>query len=309
MTVVARAETAASAAEACRSSMPELLVLDLELPDADGFRVLDDLADVRPRSVLVLANNADGDRVLQALRVGARGYVMKADGLRDLASTIRRVVAGERVMTPELEKDAIGALGRLARRARESADLEADLTQRQRQVLELLGDGRTMGQIASRLGISPRTVETHVTSLYRSSVCEPACRRSLAPPRSGWLNCSLTRADASVMTKTDLHTMSWWSSRSLSCGPVSSQRSMRALGSRWWLPRRAPRRRWGSSNVSGAPDSYPRVDGSRWRTGRILVDTNPAGAIPWACDPGDGGERRPERGLQDALHRCRRLRR
>ena len=78
---------------------------------------------------------------------------MKADGLRDLASTIRRVVAGERVMTPELEKDAIGALGRLARRARESADLEADLTQRQRQVLELLGDGRTMGQIASRLGI------------------------------------------------------------------------------------------------------------------------------------------------------------
>ena len=46
-------------------------------------------------------------------------------------------------------------------------DLEADLTQRQRQVLELLGDGRTMGQIASRLGISPRTVETHVTSLYR----------------------------------------------------------------------------------------------------------------------------------------------
>lgn len=167
VTVVARAETAASAAEACRSSMPELLVLDLELPDADGFRVLDDLADVRPRSVLVLANNADGDRVLQALRVGARGYVMKADGLRDLASTIRRVVAGERVMTPELEKDAIGALGRLARRARESADLEADLTQRQRQVLELLGDGRTMGQIASRLGISPRTVETHVTSLYR----------------------------------------------------------------------------------------------------------------------------------------------
>lgn len=142
-------------------------MLDLELPDADGFRVLDDLADVRPRSVLVLANNADGDRVLQALRVGARGYVMKADGLRDLASTIRRVVAGERVMTPELEKDAIGALGRLARRARESADLEADLTQRQRQVLELLGDGRTMGQIASRLGISPRTVETHVTSLYR----------------------------------------------------------------------------------------------------------------------------------------------
>jgi two-component system response regulator DevR len=167
VTVVDRAATAAAATEACRSSEPELLVLDLELPDADGFRVLTDLDDARPRSVLVLADRADGDLVLRALRLGARGYVTKAEGLRDLATTIRRVVEGERVMTPALEKDAMGALGRMARRAREGADVEAGLTPRERQVLELLGEGFTIGQIASRLSISPRTVETHVAKLYR----------------------------------------------------------------------------------------------------------------------------------------------
>ena len=165
--VVDSSGTAAEATAACRSHGPELLVLDLDLPDADGFRVLADLGDLRPRSILVLAERADGDHVLQALRLGARGYLTKAGGLRDLGTTIRRVIAGERVMTPKLEKDAIGALGRMARHAREGADLAESLTTRQQQVLEFLCQGKTVNQIASRLGISPRTVETHVATLYR----------------------------------------------------------------------------------------------------------------------------------------------
>ena len=165
--VVDSSGTAAEATAACRSHEPELLVLDLDLPDTDGFRVLADLDDLRPRSILVLAERADGDLVLRALRLGARGYLTKAGGLRDLGTTIRRVIAGERVMTPELEKDAIGALGRKARHAREGADLAERLTTRQQQVLEFLSQGKTVNQIASRLGISPRTVETHVATLYR----------------------------------------------------------------------------------------------------------------------------------------------
>lgn len=165
--VVDASGTAAEATAACASHGPELLVLDLDLPDADGFRVLVDLGDLRPPSILVLAERADGDQVLRALRMGARGYLTKAGGLRDLGTTIRRVIAGERVMTPKLEKDAIGALGRMARHAREGADLAASLTTRQQQVLEFLSEGKTVSQIASRLGISPRTVETHVATLYR----------------------------------------------------------------------------------------------------------------------------------------------
>ena len=105
--------------------------------------------------------------MLRALRLGARGYVTKAEGLRDLSGTIRRVLAGERVIAPGMEQDAVLALGRFARRAREGAEVAADLTSREQQVLELLSDGHTMRQIATRLGISPRTVETHVAKVYR----------------------------------------------------------------------------------------------------------------------------------------------
>jgi DNA-binding NarL/FixJ family response regulator len=168
VTVLAKVETASAAIEACRSRRPELLVLDLELPDADGFRVLSELDDVdRPEAVLVLSDHAEGDLVLRALRLGARGYVTKAEGLRDLASTITRVLAGERVIAPGMEQDAVLALGRFARRAREGAEVAAHLTSREQQVLELLSDGHTMRQIATRLGISPRTVETHVAKVYR----------------------------------------------------------------------------------------------------------------------------------------------
>jgi DNA-binding NarL/FixJ family response regulator len=168
VTVLAKVETASAAIEACRSRRPDLLILDLELPDTDGFRVLSDLDDVeRPESVLVLSDHAEGDLVLRALRLGARGYVTKAEGLRDLSGTIRRVLAGERVIAPGMEQDAVLALGRFARRAREGAEVAADLTSREQQVLELLSDGHTMRQIATRLGISPRTVETHVAKVYR----------------------------------------------------------------------------------------------------------------------------------------------
>ncbi len=120
-----------------------------------------------PTSVLVLSDRADGDLVLRVLRLGARGFVTKAEGLRGLADTIRRVLAGERVIAPGLEQDAVLALGRFAKRAREGAEVAAELTAREHQVLELLSDGHTMRQIATRLGISPRTVETHVAKVYR----------------------------------------------------------------------------------------------------------------------------------------------
>ena len=168
VTVVETVDTAAAADVACRAQKPDLLVLDLELPDGGGFRVLAGLEEgERPGAVLCLSDHVDGDMVLHALRLGARGYVTKAEGLRGLSSTITRVLAGERVMAAGLEQHAVLALGRLAKRAREGAAVAADLTPRERQILELLSDGLTMGQIATRLGISPRTVETHVAKVYR----------------------------------------------------------------------------------------------------------------------------------------------
>jgi DNA-binding NarL/FixJ family response regulator len=168
ITEITKPETAQATVDVCRSEAPDLLVLDLELPDADGLRVLSELGDThRPPTVLVLSDQTEGDMVLRALRLGASGYVTKAEGLRGLPITIRRVLSGERVIAAGLEQDAVLALGRLARRAREGSEVAAELTSRERQVLELLSDGYTLRRIATRLGISPRTVETHVAKIYR----------------------------------------------------------------------------------------------------------------------------------------------
>jgi DNA-binding NarL/FixJ family response regulator len=165
--VIDRTDTASAAARACLTIRPDLLVLDVDLPDADGLRMLEEVGTMRPPRVLVLADSSDGDVVLRALQLGVRGFLIKAEGLRDLADAIRCVAAGDRAIAPELEARAMAALGRLARRARECVDLADDLTARERQVLAMLSHGLTVGQVGSRLLISPRTVETHVGKLYR----------------------------------------------------------------------------------------------------------------------------------------------
>jgi two-component system response regulator DevR len=105
--------------------------------------------------------------VLEAMRAGADGFVVKAEGMRTLATMIVDLASGERVITPELERAAVEELGQVAQRAREGAEVRGILTQREREVLTLLGEGLTMRQIGRRLGISPRTVESHVAKLYR----------------------------------------------------------------------------------------------------------------------------------------------
>ena len=117
--------------------------------------------------VLVLSDHGDGTEVLEAMRLGARGYLTKAEGLRNVGDAIRRVIAGEQVLDPALEQAAVMELGRFARQAREGSEVDASLTDREREILALLSEGLTMQQIGRRLHISPRTVETHVAKLYR----------------------------------------------------------------------------------------------------------------------------------------------
>jgi DNA-binding NarL/FixJ family response regulator len=84
-----------------------------------------------------------------------------------VGEAVSRIAAGERLIDPELEQAAVMALGEFARHAREGSQVQATLTPREHQILLMVSDGSTMQQVASRLGISPRTVETHVAKLYR----------------------------------------------------------------------------------------------------------------------------------------------
>jgi two-component system, NarL family, response regulator DevR len=168
--VVGEGATVAGASELLRRTRADVLVLDLELPDGDGIEILRELgastAD-RALRVLVISDRDDGATVLEALRLGAVGYLTKADGLRGLGAAVQRVAEGENVLPDGLEARAISELGRYAAATRERARFDALLTSREREVLVLLTDGLTLRQIGRQIGISPRTVETHVGKLYR----------------------------------------------------------------------------------------------------------------------------------------------
>jgi DNA-binding NarL/FixJ family response regulator len=161
--------TGEEAVEACRELRPDVVVLDLSLPGA--LQGLDVARAVRAEStagrLLVLTGRSDEEAVFDAIKAGADGFLEKTAGVRFIADALLRVGAGERVFTPEQERIAVAELGRLARQARESSGIRSSLTDRELEILELVSGGLTVKQVASRLGLSPRTVETHIAKLYR----------------------------------------------------------------------------------------------------------------------------------------------
>lgn len=169
LTLAGEAATGEDAVEACRTIRPDVVVLDLSLPGkVQGLDVAQTLrAEGTADKILVLTGRTDHEAVFEAIRVGADGYLEKTAGVRFIADALLRVAAGERVFTPEQERIAVTMLGEMARRTRESSDVRAVLTQRELQILELLSRGVTVKQVATRLGLSPRTVETHISKLYR----------------------------------------------------------------------------------------------------------------------------------------------
>jgi DNA-binding NarL/FixJ family response regulator len=165
--VVDEAVTVADVLDAVRMN-PRLLVMDLDRGDMDGLSLLVELrATGFSGWIVVLSDRTDGAVVLEAMRNGVSAYLAKPEGLRHVSDAIRRVIRGELVVDPALEQAAVLELGAFARKAREGSELSDALTQREREVLLLLADGLTMQQMGRRLGISPRTVETHVAKLYR----------------------------------------------------------------------------------------------------------------------------------------------
>ncbi len=164
--IVDEVDSAASLLAACRALHPDVVVLDVAM--SGGFEAVRGLnEDKLAGSIVVLTDLTNGTAVLDALRLGASGYLIKSSELPVVGERMVQVFAGERVISPEVEEIAVAELGRFARRAREGSELRSSLTPRELEILVFIGRGLTMRQMATRLGISPRTVETHVAKLYR----------------------------------------------------------------------------------------------------------------------------------------------
>lgn len=154
-----------AALRALPAAKPEVLVLDLTMPGLDGFEVLRRAKRAFPElKVLVLTMHANPEYVQRAITDGADGYLLKDSAVQDLVAAIDAVRSGRAYYSPQIQ----ARLAEILRSGKETEPRPLDvLTEREREVLKLVAEGLATKEIADRLGISGRTVETHRANLMR----------------------------------------------------------------------------------------------------------------------------------------------
>jgi DNA-binding NarL/FixJ family response regulator len=159
--VIGEAGKGSEALELVQQLKPDLMLLDLTMPEGSGFDVLEQVTRKFPDlRVIVLTVHEAGEYAIRALREGAAGFLPKSAASTELEQAIHTVVRGEIYISPETSRKTLLEYGKGTKR-----DLFATLSPRQREVLRLIAEGHTTKQIAQVLEISVKTVETHRAQL------------------------------------------------------------------------------------------------------------------------------------------------
>lgn len=156
--IVGEADDAEGAIDVITARQPDLVVTDLQMPRGGGLAVVRACATVCP-IVILTVSEAESD-LLEAVAAGAAGYLVKSTSVDEIRAALLAAAAGEPVFSPSLAALVLGEFRRLARVTDDNP-----LTERERQVLQLVARGHTYRELGGELGISPRTAENHVRNI------------------------------------------------------------------------------------------------------------------------------------------------
>jgi DNA-binding NarL/FixJ family response regulator len=163
ITVIGEAATAESALARIPALKPDVAVLDVRLPDGNGVTVCREIRSKMPEvACLMLTSYGDDEALFDAIMAGAAGYVLKQIRGTDLVGAVRTIASGQSLLDPE-------AASRVMQRMRDQAqrsDPLAGLTEQERHILELIGEGLTNRQIGERMFLAEKTVKNYVSSLF-----------------------------------------------------------------------------------------------------------------------------------------------
>lgn len=157
--VCGQAGTARETIEAINRLQPDVLLMDLTLPDKEGFELIKDIQALHPGlPILVCSMHDETFYAARVLRAGGRGYVMKSEGPEKLVAALRTVLSGQIALSPQMSARLLEAYSGAAKAGGTPED---KLTDRELEVLRLFGEGWSTEEIAGKLHLSPKTVDVH----------------------------------------------------------------------------------------------------------------------------------------------------
>ena len=165
-TLVGEAGSVAEAVEAARRLEPDVVLMDVRLPDGTGVEACRDIRSERPATrVLMLTSYADEDAVVASILAGASGYLLKQTDPERLVEAVEAVARGESLLDRAVTQTVLTSMRKLSTPGAD--DPLADLSERERKVLPLIAEGKTNRQIAVDLGLSEHTVKTYVSNILQ----------------------------------------------------------------------------------------------------------------------------------------------
>jgi len=180
--IVGEAASGEEALRLARDLLPDVLLLDIAMPGWDGLLTAEKITTACPATkIVMLTVFEDEDKLLAAFKAGARGYVLKGVSARELATVVRAAADGEVYVTPSLAAGILVALthGR-------PADPLQELTEREQEILKLVGKGMTNREIGERLHLSEKTIKHYITNILEKLQVRSRVEAALVAARREW---------------------------------------------------------------------------------------------------------------------------
>ncbi|MDX1616779.1 MAG: response regulator transcription factor [Candidatus Promineifilaceae bacterium] len=165
LTVVGEAQDGEEAVRLAAAQQPDVVLMDINMPELNGIEATRQIVARWPDAAVLIISMLDDDSVFAALRAGARGYILKGAEPQETLQAIRSVARGEAIFSPGMAERVLAYFARPPAAA-EPAEPFPELTPREREVLELIGQGYTNNAIAEQLVLSPKTVRNQVSTIY-----------------------------------------------------------------------------------------------------------------------------------------------
>ncbi len=165
--VVGQAGSAAQAVAEARRCRPDVVIMDIRLPDGSGVEVCREIRSERPQTaVLMLTSYADEDAVVASIMAGAAGYLLKQVPPSQLVHAVETVARGGSLLDPAVTRSVLGWMQRVGDSAADPL-AQAGLSEQERKILPLIADGKTNREIAAELCLSERTVKSYVSNILQ----------------------------------------------------------------------------------------------------------------------------------------------